>query len=294
MRPLLAGDLVSIVAPSGPIPEERFARGLAVLHARGLRTRLHRPASTFRYLAGTDEARLDGLLQAFTDPESRCVWAGRGGYGATRLLPSLDLPALVRAGLPLVGFSDVTALHLALASNGGRSVHGPVITSLGDVPEAAVDRVLAMLAAPATPPAPLLGEVLVPGTAEGRLLGGCLSLVTSLVGTRFLPSLRGAILFLEDVEERPYRLDRMWTQLRTAGALDGLAGIAFGEFCGCEDPSGAYTSRQVLTELAAELHVPVLAGLPFGHGRDNRALPHGARARIEGDRLVFLEGLASP
>jgi len=294
MRHLLPGDRVTIVAPSGPIPEERFARGVALLQARGYRVDVRLPTASARYLAGSDEERRATLLSAFEDPDTRCVWAARGGYGATRLLPSLPLAALARADKALVGFSDVTALHLALAAHGGRSVHGPVVTTLPELPTAAVDRVLGLLAAPARPPAPLVGVPLVPGIAEGPLYGGCLALVVHLLGTPYLPSLRGAILFLEDVDERPYRLDRMWTHLRQAGALEGLAGVALGEFCGCDDPAGAFTGAGLLGELAAELGVPVATGLPFGHGRDNRALPHGARARLVDGRLELLEGLSRP
>jgi len=290
LQPLHPGDTVAIVAPSGPFPRDRYERGRAVLEARGLRVREFLPTRARRYLAGSDEERLAGLHAAFADPEVRAVFAARGGYGAMRLLPGLDLALLASSGKALVGFSDVTALHLALQRAGARSVHGPVVTRLGEEPPEALDRLFELLAG--RTPAPLPGKTLVPGSATGRLLGGNLSVLTRLVGTRWLPSLEGAILLLEDVGERPYRLDRMWTHLQLAGLLEPIAGIVLGDFTGCDDPAAGVEAQEVMAELVASLGKPALAGFPIGHGGVHLAVPLGARVRIDDGVLSFAEGIA--
>lgn len=266
-----------------------FDRGLEVLAAR------YRPQlgahvrDTHGYLAGLDTARAADLQHALDAREMGAVFAARGGYGAMRLLPSLRLDAVTR---PLVGFSDATALHLALQVSGRRSLHGPVVTQLGRSPPDVVAGLFSVLEGGV--PAPLHGErTVVGGRVEGPLLGGNLSVLTRLIGTPWLPSLAGGVLLLEDVGERPYRLDRMWTHLRLAGLLDGLAGVVFGEFTGCDEPG--CTSASVLDELAQSLGVPCVAGLPIGHGELNHAVPLGARVRLDADagRLEFLEGLCA-
>ena len=208
-----------------------------------------------------------------------------------RLLPRLDLAAFAASGKPLVGFSDVTALHLALYRAGGRSVHGPVVTRLGEEPPDSVERLFSLLERRG-PPAPIPGRTLVAGVAEGPVIGGCLSLVSRLVGTPYLPALDGAILFLEEIDERPYRLDRMWTHLSLAGVLDRVAGIALGDLTGCDEPDGSHGGAEVLEELVRALGKPAIAGLPVGHGKVNLAIPHGARGRLADGALSFLEGLS--
>jgi len=281
------GDAVAIVAPSGPFPADRYERGRAVLEARGLRVREYLPPRPQGYLAGSDEERLAGLHAAFADPEVRAVFAARGGYGAMRLLPRLDVAALARSRKALVGFSDVTALHLALQAAGAASVHGPVVTRLGEEPPDALDRLFSLLAGTAPPPLP--GRTLVPGVAEGPLIGGNLSVLSRLVGTRWLPALDGAILLLEDVGERPYRLDRMWTHLRLAGLLDRVAGVVLGDFTGCDDPGAGVEARQLMASFVAELGRPAIDGFPIGHGDVHLAVPLGVRARIEDGALLFPE-----
>lgn len=287
-RPLRSGDSVAVIAPSGHFRADRYQAGLRLLLDRSYRVRELLPPASWRYLAGSDEARLEDLQAAFADPDIRAVVAARGGYGAMRLLPHLDLGRLAASGKILVGFSDITALHLALQREGARSLHGPVVTQLGDQPAPSLERFFGILESAAPPPA-LPGRTVVEGEAEGRLIGGCLSLLAALVGTPYFPSLAGAILFVEEVGEWPYRLDRLWTQLRLAGVLEGLAGVAIGDLTDCdqEDLPGA----TVLEELAAQLGVPVIAGLPVGHGDVHMALPLGARAVLRDGALHFLEGL---
>ena len=284
------GDEVAIVAPAGPFPRNRYERGREVLTRRGYRVVELLPPEARRYLAASDEARAAALTEAFSRPELRAVFAARGGYGTMRILPSVDWSMAAASGKPLVGFSDLTAVHLTLQREGVRSVHGPVVTRLGEEPPDALDRLFAILQSKEAPP-PLQGRIVVPGEAEGRLVGGNLSLITRLLGTPYLPSLRGAILLVEEVGERPYRLDRMWTHLRLAGVLDEIAGVAVGDLTDCAEPRGGHGAAEVMDELLLELGKPAIAGLPIGHGEVHQAVVLGARTRLQAGALVQLEGL---
>lgn len=286
---LRPGDPIAIVAPAGPFDRAGFDAGVRVLAER------YRPVfdegcfARTRYLAGDDARRLDELSAALAGDRARAVFAARGGYGAMRLLAKLRVAGV--APRLVVGFSDITALHAALQAAGWISVHGPVVTQLGTQPHAVVERLVALLESPATPAPPIPGTPLVGGVAEGPLLGGNLSVFTRLLGTPFLPDLAGAVLLLEDVSERPYRLDRMWTHLALAGVFDRVRGIALGEFTDCDEPGGEYRAAEVLAGLAAEVGLPCLAGLPIGHGAENVPVPLGVRVRLDADAgtLGFLE-----
>ncbi len=290
---LRPGDPVAVIAPASGFDRPSFESGLAVLAGR------YRPSydpgifSRHRYLAGEDGRRLAELTAALADPGTKAVFCARGGYGATRLLgPLMGTPPA--GNKPLVGFSDITALHLWFCAHGRVSIHGPVITQLGRLPPATHERLFALLESQA-PAAPLTGtHGYVPGCAEGRLIGGNLSMLTRLLGTPYLPDLAGAILLLEDTGERPYRLDRMWTHLSLAGVFDQVRGIALGEFVGCEEKDAPYTSGEVLCELARATGLPCLAGLPVGHGAHNEPVPLNVRVRLDATArtLTFLEGAA--
>ncbi len=286
-------DTVAVVAPAGPFDRPSFEAGLRILAER------YRPVfdpglfARARYLAGDDARRLDELTAALADESVQAVFAARGGYGSLRLLARL-WPKLQGAGFrpkPVIGFSDITALHLAVQAAGWTSIHGPVLTQLGAQPRAVADRLFALLEATDAPAPPLQGTALVPGVVEGPLLGGNLSVLTRLLGTPYLPALDGAVLLLEDVGERPYRLDRMWTHLGLAGVFDRVRGIALGEFTDCEDPEAEYGSAEVLRALAEETGLPCLAGLGIGHGAVNLPVPLGCRVRLDATagRLECLE-----
>lgn len=289
---LAPGARVAVVAPSGPFDRESFEKGLALIAGRYTPVFTERIFDQRRYLAGDDAARLAELQAALDAPGLRAIFAARGGYGAMRLLRGLHLEG--RAPRALVGFSDFTALHAAAQAAGWRSLHAPVLTQLGKQPPVVVEELFAFLEGRAVSPYQG-GDCLVRGVAEGPLLGGNLSLVTRLLGTPHLPSLRGAVLFLEDLGERPYRLDRMWTHLRLAGALDGVAGIALGEFTTCDEPGADFGSAEVLRSLAEETGLPCAAGFAVGHGEVNHPLPLGARVRLDAERktLTFLEPLVA-
>ncbi len=288
---LRPGDPVAIVAPSGPFDRESFEAGLAWVKSRYTARFNDGIFSAHRYLAGDDARRGDELNRAFSDPEIKAVFTARGGYGSMRLLSGLQL----RAPKVFVGFSDVTAIHGALQSDGVRSLHAPVLTQLGKQPPESVARLFALLES-TSPAAPLQnGSTVVPGIAEGPLVGGNLSMLTRLLGTRFMPPTRGAVLLLEDVGERPYRLDRMWTHLALAGVFDGLAGIVLGDFTGCDERDADYGSTLVLKGLAEQTALPCAAGFAIGHGTVNLAVPLGTRVRLDatGGHLEFLQSLVS-
>lgn len=298
-RALHPGDPVAVIAPASPFDRESFTAGLEVIAQR---YDVRHDESLFareRYLAGNDQRRLRELRQALTDA-TRAVFSARGGYGTTRLLAELAaaLPAeehAALAGKPVVGFSDLTALHGFLLGRHRVSIHGPVLTQLGKLTGAAAERLFSLLESP-HPPGTLQGSATYSGgAADGPLVGGNLAVFASLLGTPFLPPLEGAILLLEDTGERPYRLDRMWTQLALAGVFRQVRGIVLGDFVGCEEKDASYLSSDVLRELAASTGLPCAAGFPIGHGAVNEAVPLGLTVRLDADArtLSFLESAVS-
>ncbi|GAB2963921.1 LD-carboxypeptidase [Micromonospora polyrhachis] len=238
------------------------------------------------YLAGGDELRAADINTAFADPDVRGILCTRGGYGAQRVVDQIDMATVRRNPKVVAGFSDITALQFALW-RGARlaSVHGPGAAWLDarTPPKSAESlRTALMSTEPVTVtrmPTEETAPVLVPGTATGPLIGGNLCLVVSSLGTPDMPDLAGAILLIEDVEEPPYKVDRMLTQLRRAGVLDKLAGVAVGQFTNCAD-DWPVTVADVLTERLGDLGVPVLGGLPIGHGLGQLTVPIGVPATL--------------
>ncbi|MCC5576069.1 LD-carboxypeptidase [Microtetraspora sp. AC03309] len=270
-RRLRPGDTVAVVAPSGPVDPARLERGEDVLKGLGLDVIVgSRVLGREGFLAGPDSARVVDLQAAWCDPAVSAVICARGGYGATRLLEPLDWDAMRAAGPKiLLGSSDITALHLAFAKEMGvATLFGPMpaCALLGD-PEGPEPETLGHLRGAlfeGERAAPVHGDrVLLPGRAEGPLGGGNLSLLAALCGTPYGFRADGHIVLLEDVGEQPYRIDRMLTQLLQAGSLDGAAGFALGSWVGCGDPGEVL---DVLTDRLAPLAVPIIAGLPIGHG----------------------------
>ncbi len=293
---LRAGDRVRLVAASSALADlERLEAGMAVLRQWGLQLQgdpRDLGERRWGYLAGRDAERAADLRPARDGAQApgllACV---RGGWGSARLL---EHPLSVAEGW-LLGFSDVTSLlwH-RLASGRGGAIHGPLLTTLSAEPSWSRERLRALLFG--EPLEDLQAEPWVGGVAEGPLLAANLTVATHLLGTPHLPTLDGAILILEDVGEAPYRIERMLTHWRLCGALQRLGGIGFGSFEGCDDPreegeSGEGVSdpvrfglEEVLRERTADLGIPVLAGLPVGHGPVNAALPLGVWARLDADR----------
>jgi muramoyltetrapeptide carboxypeptidase len=289
LRPpaLRPGDLVQLVSPSGPVAPEDVELGFAVLASWGLRVAIGAHVCARNgFLAGTDEQRLADLSAALVDPRVRGVICTRGGYGAQRIVDGIDMAAVRSDPKVVVGFSDITALQLALW-RGARlaTVHGPGPRRLRNLDPACAEsmRLALMTTEPVVVkrnPAEETSSLSVPGTAEGILLGGNLSLIAASVGTPDAPDLSGAILLVEEVDEAPYRVDRMLTQLRRSGALRGLAGVAVGQFTNCAD-RWPVSVVDVLMERLYDLGVPVLGGLPIGHGPGQLTVPLGVPATLD-------------
>lgn len=287
------GSLIGVVAPAGPVAPERLAAVPALYARYGYRCRVY-PGCSLRsgYLAGPDAQRVADLHAALADPEVAALHAIRGGYGCMRLLDAVDT-ALLRANPKLlIGYSDLTALHALWAREGLPTLHAPMAASdmllPGPRPSNDSDRdaLFTLLQhglhagevlAPALEPTPLH----VGGRAVGRLVGGNLSLVAALLGTPWAWDARGALLFLEDVSEDLYRVDRLLTQLRLAGVLDVAAGIVLGSFTEAEPPTALLQS--LLQPLCERQRKPLLAGWPAGHGTPNRPLPLGVVALLDAD-----------
>lgn len=287
------GETVGVVSPSGPFEPERLQPALRYLSDRGYRVREGRSLhARERYLAGSDAARADELNAMFIDPEVRAIFAARGGYGSGRILDLVDYGTIAREPKALVGFSDTTALQLALLARTGLVTYSGV-TLCADVGEAGMapeteETLWQALEARRFGPVEGL-QVLRGGTVKGTLIGGCLSLVASMVGTPYMPSLSGALLFLEDVNEAPYRVDRMLNHLRMAGILHQVGALLFGRFEGCDPERETEGPVEVVLEaLADQVDCPVYAGLPYGHGAGRRVLPVGLEAEVsEAGELRF-------
>ncbi|MFE7901371.1 LD-carboxypeptidase [Streptomyces sp. NPDC057424] len=296
MKPLLRpprlapGARVAVVAPSGPVPEERLQAGLDILRGWDLDPVVtphvlgrHRELD---YLAGTDAQRAADLQNAWCDPSAAAVLCARGGYGAQRMVDLLDWEAMRAAGPKVfAGFSDVTVLHQAFATRLGLvTLYGPAAAGVDFLKNTrAQEHLRATLFEPesvqtigAVPPG---GAALVPGRARGGILGGCLSLLASDLGTPHAhPGARGGLLLMEDVGESPYRLDRYLTQLLRTGWLEGVAGVVLGSWAGC----GPYAEvRAVLADRLGGLGVPVVEEFGFGHGEGALTMPLGARAELD-------------
>lgn len=302
-RALRAGDTVGIVAPAGPVErEDAPAAGIATLERLGFRVRFDRRIfQAARYLAGPDEARAEELMRFFEDPEIRAIVALRGGYGCARLLPLLHEARLRDHCKIFMGFSDLTTLHLYFQRRfGWATVHGPMMVSasLANLAGAEETNLVRLWTDPEYLPEYSFPEMETwhRGSAEGRLTGGCLSLVAAGLGTEYEIKTEDRILFLEELGEPPYRVDRMLTQLRLAGKLDGLAGIILGTFQDCDPTDGSYRVQDVLKEILADLQVPIVAGFPSGHGPINWAFPLNLPARLDADckTVRFLTPLVRP
>lgn len=281
---LRAGDRVAVVATSGPVPAARLDAGLAILRGWGLEVEpgphVLGADTDLPYLAATDAARAADLMAAWLDDGVAGVVCARGGYGAHRVVDLLDWDALAQARPKvLVGFSDITALHQAFAARLGlATLHAPVVTQLGACDDDAQDHLRRTLLDPGTAVDLADGlEPLVPGDAEGVLVGGNLAVLAAGAGGPAVMPAHGSIAFLEDVGEDPYRLDRMLTQLLGAGWFAGVRGVVLGHFTDC---GPADEVRAVVADRLGGLGVPVVAGAPFGHEASNRALALGVPALL--------------
>ncbi|MGL4513421.1 MAG: S66 peptidase family protein [Lacipirellulaceae bacterium] len=301
---LKAGDTIMIVAPAGELNKGRVEGAKAALESLGFKVVMQENLFRARgYLAGTDEQRAAELMAAFTNPEVDAVFPGTGGYGTMRMMDLLDYDAIRANPKVFIGFSDVTGLHMALAAKANLvTFHSPnpewglgSDTGLPAFSSKYFWRNL--LASENQGPAGFAYEApeddpirsLRPGVARGVLCGGNLSLVSALVGTPYELRPEGKVLFLEDVNEAPYRVDRMLAQLKLAGQLDGLAGVVLGKFHKC-DPDEKHQSlglAEVFGDYFGEAPYPVIANFPAGHVKRNATLPFGCEAEINGDTATL-------
>jgi len=293
-RALRRGAVIGIAAPGGPVDRKRLREGEALLRAAGFDVYRRKDLlARDGYTAGSDARRADELMELVNDPAIAAIICARGGYGCDRILPLLDADAFARAAKPLVGYSDITALLLWQRRCAGLiGFHGPMLDRGADLDRAAFDHLIAHLTGEGALPSTLRGRALVGGRATGRIVGGSLTLLAASIGSAWELDTRGAVLLLEDVGERPYRIDRMLQQLRAAGKFEQLAALGIGRFEGCVDERYPRPGVDAVIERALRpLGVPIVTGLPFGHVKRNYAWPMGGRATIDGTRgeLQLLE-----
>lgn len=290
---LAPGSTLGIIAPASPTCDFlEVEQGKNLLEAIGFRVAVATNAlKQNRYLAGSDAERLADLRSMFLDPTIDGLLCLRGGYGCMRLLSRMDYRIIRNNPKILVGYSDITALQLAIWKRTGLvTFSGPMLVSdFGRKPdEYTLKQFYKALTSPfalrTIPPAPdARCEVIRPGRARGRLLGGNLTLIAATLGTPYEIDTRGAILFLEDVGEQPYRVDRMLQQLRLAGKFSFAAGVVFGEFVGCEaDKDGSsFSLLEVIRDAVKDTAVPSYYGLATGHGVNKATLPLGVKAELD-------------
>jgi muramoyltetrapeptide carboxypeptidase len=285
--PVAPGACIGVVAPAGSAGPQWVAQVEAWLQSAGFGARIYPGChERERYLAGPDARRLEDLHAAFADPAVDAVVCLRGGYGSARLLDAIDHDLIERHPKPFVGYSDITALHVAFTQLCGFATwHAPMLTSdlLRDGGAASLPAWRAMLTEPWQPGRvlPHGGAALATwagGVARGPLVGGNLATLASLLGTPWAPDTRGALLFIEDVGEDLYKLDRLLNQLRLAGALQAAAGFVVGSF---SDTPGGEDPLPLLHEALVPLGKPVLAGWPAGHCTPHWPLPLGAAVELD-------------
>jgi muramoyltetrapeptide carboxypeptidase len=303
-RALSPGDRIAVVAPASPFPREEFDEGIAELERLGLVPVYDESVFARRdYLAGPPELRAEALRRAWRDSSIAGVIAVRGGYGSMQVLPLLDRAEATRACKPLIGYSDLTAvLNFLTLQCGVVSFHGPMLAGRLGRGEQGYDRSTferALFRKTA------MGEItaasvesIVSGEAAGMLIGGTLTQIVASLGTPFaFDPPAGHVLFLDEVSERPYRIDRMLTQLRQSGLLARASAVVFNELPKCDEPSGDPKARAVVADVLNGFPGPVLFGFPSGHTAGaSITLPFGVGCRVVADarpRLIIEEGAVS-
>jgi muramoyltetrapeptide carboxypeptidase len=296
---LKPGDTLAIVSPAAPSPPEAFETGQQLLSELGFKTKIFPHARDWdAYLAGSDEGRLSDLLAAFSDPEINGIICARGGYGSMRLLNGIDFERIRHNPKVFVGFSDITALHVANWQQAGLiGFYGPMMTSNLIKPEESwsKDELFRFLTAPFEPPYAIPNrdayQCFHPGVSQGYLMGGNLSLLAALCGTPYQPITEGAILFIEDWKESYYSLDRQFQQLQMAGLFNGIAGLLLCDFSQISADNAPYDLPTQLRRLTQTIDAPVGYGFSIGHGPVTATLPIGCQARFDAEAgtLTLLE-----
>jgi muramoyltetrapeptide carboxypeptidase len=303
-RALRRGDRIAVVAPASPFAREEFDAGLVELRSLGFDPVYEESVFDRQgYVAGSPRTRATAFLKAWTDPSVAALVAARGGYGSVQMLPLLDASAITAHPKAFIGFSDNTSILIWLTLQCGvASFHGPMIEARFARGEAGYDRDSFTRCLCSVEPAGDITHpdvlVLKSGEAAGMLIGGTLAQLTASLGTPYaFDPPPGCVLFIDEVGERPFRIDRMLTQLRLAGLLERASAVVFGELPKCDEPGGAVTARAVVADVMDGFHGPVLFGLPSGHTSGaTLTLPFGVRARVIADnqpRLVIEEAAVS-
>jgi len=276
------GDTIGIVATSGPFNIEKFNAGIKIIKSMGFNVFI--PEAIYEkegYLAGYDSIRLKTLTELFLNKDINGIFCARGGYGVHRIIDSIDYDLIKNNPKPLVGFSDVTALLLAINQKSGLTTfHGPVVTSLNLLDSENIERIFNTLSLKKGSEYTLSAfdpYVINPGSAEGTLIGGNLCILSHLMGTNFEPDFDGKLLFLEDVNEPLYKIDRMLTHLTLTGAIKNIKGLVLGSFKECGDIETFY---RLIAEKFISHNIPILAGMGFGHGDINEILPIGSYVKL--------------
>ncbi len=286
-------DTLIAIAPSGTLRTKevkKFEQGLEIWQQRGYKIELETNyQAQLGYLAGSDKTRREALAEAWANPDYKGILCVRGGYGGARLLENWQW-AKIDQPKWLIGFSDITSLLLSLYKEGISGLHAPVLTTIAQEPQWSLDRLFSYLEG--KPLASLKGEGWGKGKVTGKLLPVNLTVATNLLGTSVCPQFDNVILALEDVGEAPYRLDRMLTQWRLMGIFRKIKGIALGRFSGCDAPEGlpSFTVAEVLKDRLADLNLPIVSDLPFGHDGVNACLPVGVEVELNSNTgtLTFL------
>lgn len=285
------GDTIGIIAPAGPVTRDEIQPAIDLVKKNGykilLSPNLYKKKA---YLAGNDDSRLDDLLAMFSNKNVKAIFCARGGYGAIRLIDRIDYDVIRKNPKIIAGYSDITALLFAIFKNTGLvTFHGPVLRDLTRGRKNNLDHLLELLSLKIPKVIDLSkGVVIKQGQASGIVIGGNLSIICSLAGTTFMPRLKGAILFIEDKREPLYRIDRMLNHLRLTGIINNLSGLITGSFIKCGDIKDI---KKLLKDITSGVDIPVVFGLPVGHGKENKAIPIGINAGIDTKdmRLSFLE-----
>ena len=294
MKPnkLVKGSSIGIVSPSGPIDREELEKGIEILKEMGFHTKLGYSiyaSSQYDYMAGNDEERCYDLNSMLMSKEIRAIMCSRGGYGSMRLLENIDYEAIEKNPKIVVGYSDITAIIIAIYRNTGLiTFHGPVVRDLPRLLHTDVEWFISLLEGKKDRVYIRESYSIVSGKAKGILLGGNLSIICHLIATPFMPSTKELILFIEDVNEPYYKIDRMLTYLKISGFLNNVSALILGSFEGCGRRD---IIEQIVFERVSELGFPVLSGFPIGHGNSNVMLPVGIKAELNTDtrELIFLE-----
>jgi muramoyltetrapeptide carboxypeptidase len=282
------GDTIGIVAPASPFDADLFDEGIKTLESMGYRT--HVPDDLFErnaYLAGSDEHRIDILHRLLADSKIKAIVCARGGYGSMRLLPLLDFSLIQKNPKIIFGLSDISALLSAIYSKTGLvTFHGPMITTLANAPLETREAMIAAIS-PDQPHKVEMdnGTKIRSGSASGRICGGNLNTLNHLMGTPFAPDFRDHLLFLEDRGEKPYRIDRMLTQMKQADCFQNLAGLILGDFIDCGSPQEII---RIFTDAFDDVSIPIVAGCESGHGKQNLTIPLGLEATLDADNCKLL------